>query len=72
MCNAQGSTLFKPNGSLERILRIYLVSTSNVLRGSLCNNIEFKNLIKSGIFMIFEMFFESGILAVSVSRDPLA
>ena len=38
-----------------------------MLRGSLSNDIEFKNLIKSGIFMEFEMFFEDGILAVSVS-----
>ena len=30
MCYAQGSTLFKPNGSLERILRVHLVSTSNM------------------------------------------
>ena len=43
-----------------------------MLRGSLCHDTEFKNLIKSGIFMDFEMFFEGGILAVSVSRDSLA
>ena len=36
-----------------------------MLRGSLCNDIEFKNLIKSGIFIEFEIFFEGGILAVS-------
>ena len=52
----------------------YLVSfyIQYVLRGSLHNDIEFENLINSRIFMEFEMFFECGILAVSVSRDPLA
>ena len=36
VCNAQGSTLTKPNGSLERILRIHLVSTSNMCSVVLC------------------------------------
>ena len=30
MCNAQGPALFKPNGTLERILRIHLVFSSFV------------------------------------------